>query len=178
MAINKIKEEFKSIDRNPIPNCGITVGLENDDIFHWRASLIGPKDTSYAGGLFYLDIFFSDDYPKKAPEVCFRTPIYHINVNPFYRENNTTEKLGHVCISTLNWWDEECTIKEVLIKIFALFYMHNPESPYGMERAEEYIKNNDLYQRKIKYFTKKYAHPLKTYTYDLYKDWDFRYPEN
>ena len=177
MALNRIKQEFQEITRVPIPNCGVTVGLmDNNNYFKWKATLIGPKDTGYANGLFLLSIDFPENYPKKAPEVCFITPIYHINVNPRYTGPDSSEKLGHVCISTLNWWEEECTMREVLIKIFSLFYIHNPESPYGLDRAEEYQKNRQLYEKKIAYFTKKYAHPLIKYNYDFTKDWDFSYP--
>ena len=83
MSLERIIEEFKDINRNPISNCGVTVGLVNDyDYTEWKVTLLGPKDTSYKSGLFFLSIKFPNDYPNKAPEVCFLTPIYHVNVNP------------------------------------------------------------------------------------------------
>ena len=76
-------EEFKDLNRNPITNCGVTVGLVNEDCYDdWRVTLLAPKDTPYKNGLFYLNIHFPEDYPKSAPEVYFITPIYHVNVNP------------------------------------------------------------------------------------------------
>ena len=81
------------------------------------------------------------EYPNKKPEVCFLTPIYHINVNP---KAGMSEPLGHVCISTLNWWTPQCTIRQVLTDIFALFWLSNPESPYGLERAEEMNRRTKL----------------------------------
>ena len=69
MTSARILEEFKEINRNPISNCGVTVGLFNEnDHTRWRVSLLGPKDTSYKGGLFYLSIQFPQEYPNKAPE--------------------------------------------------------------------------------------------------------------
>ena len=177
-AMKKIKQEFKDINSNPISNIGVSVGLPNEDnIFEWQATLMGPKDTSYANGLFYLKIKFPINYPNSAPEVCFKTPIYHVNINP--RKSNITgpgaEGLGHVCISTLNWWKPEYTMREVLTNIFALFYMGNPDSPYGTERADELRNNKPLYEEKIKYFTNKYALPSKA-GIEYNNDWDFSYP--
>ena len=174
-AMKKIKEEYKDLNSNPIANIGGTIGLVNDDnIFEWQCSLMGPKDTSYAGGLFFLSIKFPDNYPQKAPEVCFKTPIYHVNINPRKSNAQGADSLGHVCISTLNWWKPHYTMREVLTNIFALFYMGNPDSPYGLDRADELRYKRPLYEEKIKYFTKKYADPQKTrQNYD--SDWDFSY---
>ena len=176
MALQAVRKEFQEISANPILNIGAQVGLINkNNIMEWRCTMLGPKDTPFADGLFFLKIKFPDNYPNKAPEVSFLTPIYHINVNPKAPKLGQTESLGHVCISTLNWWKPTSNIREVLTDIFALFYLSNPESPYGMERAEEFRKNKNLYDEKCKYFTKKYAAmdlPETTYT----TDWDFTYP--
>ena len=175
---DRILQEFKDINRNPITNCGVTVGLINDsDITKWRISLLGPKDTSYSGGLFYLTVDFPQDYPQRAPEICFLTPIYHVNVNPRVPTMPGGESLGHICISTLNWWKPEYRMREVLTNIFALFYMGNPESPYGLDRAEEFRNNRAVFEEKIKYFTKKYANPLSSGKYNQREhDWNFNYP--
>ena len=66
---------------------------------------------------------------------------------------------------------------EVLGNIFGLFYMANPESPYGLERANEFRFNKELYEEKIKYFTRKYANPATNYLRKEYlESWDFTYP--
>ena len=174
-GLDKITKEYKDINRNPIANCGVTVGLFDESNFRkWRVSLVGPRDSPYKGGLFYLSIDFPNEYPLKSPEVCFITPIYHVNVNPKAPKFQGAEPLGHVCISTLNWWKPEYTMREVLTNIFALFYLGNPDSPYGLDRANEYRNNRAVYEEKIKKFTRKYANPMKgfkLYPQDL--DWDF-----
>ena len=176
-AMKKIKAEFEQINRSPNPNIGVTVGLpDQDNIFVWRATLTGPKDSSYKGGVFILNILFPNDYPNHPPEVCFKTPIYHVNVNPMKSYQQGAEPLGHVCISTLNWWKPEYTMIEVLTNIFGLFYMANPDSPYGLDRAKEFRFQKVLHEEKIKYFTQKYANPGfcnidKEYT----ESWDFSF---
>ena len=175
-AMKRIREEFKDLNNNPISNIGVTVGLpDEDNIFEWQCSLIGPKDTSYAGGIFILNVKFPDNYPDKAPEVVFKTPIYHININHKKLEGKGAEPLGHVCISTLNWWKPEYKMREVLSNIFGLFYMANPDSPYGMERANELRYQRALHEEKIKHFTKKFAMNQKS-NKEYYDSWDFSYP--
>ena len=78
-SLERIKKEFKDINRNPITNYNITVDLGKEgDYTKWRITLLGPKDSSYKGGLFNLIAYFPDDYPTKPPEVCFLTPIYQM----------------------------------------------------------------------------------------------------
>ena len=178
-SFERIKQEFMDISNNPILNICATVGLPNpSNIYEWKCSLSGPKDTPYENGLFFLKIIFPLDYTNSPPEVSFLTPIYHINVNPRAPKPGSKESLGHVCISTLNWWDansNKANIRSVLTDIFALFYLGNPESPYGLERATELNLNKKLYDEKCRYFTQKYASmnsEEKVYT----NDWDFSYP--
>ena len=180
--MDRIIEEFKDLNKNSISNIGATAGLENEkdkDYRIWRISLLGPKDTPYKGGVFLLNIEFPDEYPIKPPEVYFKTPIYHLNVNPRAPRSPEDIPLGHVSISTLSWWKPEYKIREVLINIYALFYKANPESPYGLARAEEYRNNRGLYEEKIKFFSRKYAHPFlqakNKIKYERDKDWDFEY---
>ena len=175
-AMKRIKEEFEELNQNPLSNIGVTVGLpKEDNIFEWQCTLSGPNDSSYKGGLFILTITFPENYPESKPEVCFKTPIYHINVNPKKKKDEKSEGLGHVCISTLNWWKSEYKIKDILTSIFALFYNANPESPYGLDRADEFRDNRAVYEEKVKYFTKKFANPSK-FGIEYTDDWDFSFP--
>ena len=174
----RLYEEFKENSSNPDGNCGITVGLVNDSYYDWQITLTAPKETVYQGGLFILRAHFPPDYPIRKPEVFFITPIYHVNVKPTAPKTEGEESLGHVCISTLNWWNPQYKMKEVLLNIYSLFYMHNPDSAYGMDRAKEYneTEEHDIYFSKAQFFTKKYANPKNNNNYNNYdssQDWDF-----
>ena len=172
-AMKRIKKEYFEINENPNSNIGFVVGLpEEDNIFKWRANLVGPRDSSYKRGVFILLVEFPDNYPESAPEIYFTTPIYHLNINPY---NNIGVKLGHVSLDFLNNWKPEYTIRETFIYIFGLLYKPNPDNAYGLERANEFRFNKQLYEDKIKYFTKKYANPIFCNIDEKYDNWDFSY---
>ena len=174
-AMSVITQEFKQLERSPLINCGITVGLVNEDnVFHWKGTILGPKDTCYQNGLFHLKIDFPDDYPNSKPEIIFLTPIYHLNIQC---TQNPYQPLGHTCLNTINNWKPNDSIIKVLPELFTLLLKNNPDSAYDDEkntRINEFNYNRDLFNKKAKYFTKKYASPfakLKEYK----NGWDFTY---
>ena len=147
-AMKYLKNEYDKLQNDPILSLGCTVGLVNNDIFHWKITLLGPVDTPYAGGLFILTADFPEKYPNVKPEVRFVNQIYHLNVSP---SNH------HICISILNEWVPKTPMVDVISGIFSLFYNQNPKSPYSGEMAREYETNRNEFNRKAREWTLKYA---------------------
>ena len=175
-AMETIKKEFQDLNRNPMASIGFSVGLpDENNLFEWRCTLMGPQDSPYKNGLFYLRVLFPNDYPQSRPEVRFITPIYHVNINDAVHYGPEIDPLGHVCINTINNWKPTLTMRQVFTDIFALFYLGNPKNPFSQTMKDELENKKDLYEKKIKYFVKKYAFigkPFKEYT-----SWDFTYDE-
>ena len=176
-ALKIIAEEYKQLNRAPLVNLGITVGLFNEDnMFEWKCTILGPKDTFYKGGLFYIKIIFPPDYPQSKPEMLFLTPIYHLNVKYFISQK---QPLGHICVSTLNEWKSGDSVKKILPELFALLHKNNPLDPYddtNHSRRNEFVNNPSLFEKKARYFTKKYASPFSKLR-DYPNGWDFSYNE-
>ena len=143
-----LKNEYDKLQKDPILSLGCTVGLVNNDIFHWKITLLGPVDTPYAGGLFILTADFPEKYPNVKPEVKFVNKIYHLNVSP---------SSGHICISILNSFKPKTPIVDVISGIFSLFYNQNPDSPYSSDMADEYRNKRGEFDKKAKEWTAKYA---------------------
>ena len=145
-----LKNEYTQLQNDPILSLGATVGLPNpSNIFHWNITLVGPQDTPYAGGMFFLTADFPETYPKTKPEIKFSNKIYHLNV----RESD-----GHICISTLNQWVPNTPMVSVISAIFALFYEQNPLSPYSVSMAAQYKLRRGEFNKTAAEWTRKYAH--------------------
>ena len=76
-AICRLKEEFNDLNLNPLTNIGVNQVIlpKKDNYFEWEFILKGPKDSSYADGLFLLKAVFPDDYPEGRPKIFHNTCI-------------------------------------------------------------------------------------------------------
>ena len=166
----KILEEYKFIKEIPFTELPIEVDIpDKNNVFEWKITFKAPKDTLYEGGLFFLKMTFPKDFPKNRPIINFLTPIYHVNVNFIDSPHNP---LGYVSNSIWNWWNPKYKIRYLLNNLYMLFYLPNPESPWGLERADEFNNNIFLYEKKVKYYTMKYAFQINAS--NCYNDkWDF-----
>ncbi|XP_030245597.1 ubiquitin-conjugating enzyme E2 E1 [Drosophila navojoa] len=144
----RIKRELNEIMQNPPPNC--SAEMYKDDLFHWKAAIVGPSGTAYEGGTFKLDIRFPGAYPFRPPQIRFITRIYHCNV----------DSRGVICLDVLNErWSPVMNIAKVLLSIWVLIGECNPNDPLVMGIADQYKCNRKEHDKVARYWTKRFAMP-------------------
>ncbi|CAI0408588.1 unnamed protein product [Linum tenue] len=95
-------EHFNS----PLVELSWRAGPVAEDMFHWQATIMGPPDSPYSGGVFLVSIHFPPDYPFKPPKVAFRTKVFHPNIN----------SNGSICLDILKeQWSPALTISKVIV---------------------------------------------------------------
>ncbi|CAI2182364.1 488_t:CDS:1 [Funneliformis geosporum] len=146
MALKRINKELADLGRDPPPSC--SAGPIGEDLFHWQATIMGPSESPYVGGVFFLTIDFPTDYPFKPPKVTFTTRVYHPNIN----------SNGSICLDVLkDQWSPALTISKVLIAIRSRLIDPNPDDPLEPEIAHLYKSDRPLYEAKAREWTRKFA---------------------
>eukprot|EP00210_Caulerpa_lentillifera_P007579 g7239.t1 len=146
MASKRIQKELQDLQRDPPTSC--SAGPVGDDLFNWQATIMGPADSPYAGGVFFVSITFPPDYPFKPPKVMFKTRVYHPNVN----------SQGSICLDILKeQWSPALTISKVLLSVCSLLTDPNPDDPLVPEIAHIHKTDRSRYEATAREWTQKYA---------------------
>jgi len=146
MANKRIQKELMDLQKDPPTSC--SAGPAGADLFHWQATIMGPSDSPYAGGVFFVNIHFPPDYPFKPPKVNFQTKVYHPNIN----------SNGSICLDILKeQWSPALTISKVLLSISSLLTDPNPDDPLVPEIAHLYKSQRTRYEETATAWTQKYA---------------------
>ena len=82
------------------------------DMFRWQVTLLGPEGSPWEGGIYFLSMVFSPDYPFKPPVVRFETEIFHPWVSPD----------GRPCLGILDEdsWKPAFSVRKVILAVRGL----------------------------------------------------------
>ncbi|XP_056177258.1 SUMO-conjugating enzyme SCE1 isoform X1 [Syzygium oleosum] len=114
----------------------------------WHCTIPGKAGTDWEGGNYPLTLYFTEDYPSKAPKCMFPKDFFHLNV---YGS-------GMVCLSILNedGWRPSITVRQILVGIQDLLDQPNPASAAKYDDYQLFVKDPAEYQRKARQQAKQY----------------------
>lgn len=128
----------------------INISFLNDrDIKRLNGVITGPKDSYYEGGLYFLDIKIPYNYPIVAPEVKFKTKIWHPNIS---------SASGYICLDILKHeWRPVISLKTILLSIKILLSNPNGSDPQDAVVASQFNQKKELFIKTAKFWTQEFA---------------------
>ena len=133
-ANRRLLKDIKKLETDP--PVGFQAVPNPQNIKVWDAVIFGADDTLWEGGVFRLQLEFTDDYPNKPPEVWFRTPMFHPNI---YND-------GKICLDILQKaWTQMYDVYAIMTSIRSLLTDPNPDSPANNEAAKLFKEDTKMY---------------------------------
>ncbi|KAF2417436.1 hypothetical protein EJ08DRAFT_622198 [Tothia fuscella] len=134
----RLQTELMNLMMSPTP--GISAFPNDADLLNWTATIEGPTETPYAGLTFKLAFSFPAEYPLTAPQVTFKTPIFHPNI----------DFSGRICLDILKEkWSAIYNVQSVLLSLQSLLGEPNNASPLNGQAAELWDKDPAEYKRLV-----------------------------
>ena len=64
---------------------------------------------------------------------------------------NVSWSSGKVAVNFIHDWNQNRSVREILTKLYSVFYLVNPYSPFQREMADEYMKDKNLIYKMIEF---------------------------
>ncbi|KAF8541795.1 ubiquitin-conjugating enzyme/RWD-like protein [Trichophaea hybrida] len=145
-AHKRLLNNLSKIERDPPPD--VYAWPIGDDIYHWKGTILGPSDTPYSGGVFFLSLRFPTDFPFKPPNITFTTRIYHPNIS----------SNGFIHLDILrHQWCSALSVDKILLSIQSFLDDPNPDDPLVPEIGYLYKYDRARYNANAREWTRKYA---------------------
>ncbi|KAH3765858.1 rac gtpase [Pelomyxa schiedti] len=139
-AVLRLASDYASILREP-PDGASAKPLSDDNMFNWNATIFGPPDSVWEGGIFQLRMAFPEQYPERPPKIRFTSEMFHPNVFPD----------GTLCLDIIqDKWSPIYSVSTILTSIQSLLTDPNPNSPANPEAAQLLNHDKKAYNRKVR----------------------------
>ncbi|XP_057539126.1 ubiquitin-conjugating enzyme E2 20-like [Amaranthus tricolor] len=137
-VLKRLQSELMSLMMSGDP--GISAFPEEDNIFSWKGTIEGSKETVFEGTEYKLSLTFPADYPFKPPKVKFETGCFHPNVDVY----------GNICLDILqDKWSSAYDVRTILLSIQSLLGEPNTSSPLNTQAAALW-SNQEEYRKMVK----------------------------
>lgn len=170
-ATKRMFFELRNIKEGKVPFVSATpIG---DSLTRVLASIDGPPETPYEGGIFWITISLPDNDPQAPILMRFHTKIYHPNISP----------RGHICADYRAKWNAmlsgeernnsvknrnglwyqqkksnpQWTLGALLTAICGLLDTPDVDDPLVPEIAQKYLEDYDGYLENARLYTKRFA---------------------
>jgi ubiquitin-protein ligase len=171
-AAKRMFLELRDIRTSKVPF--ISAAPLGDSLEKVLASIEGPPETPYEGGIFWITVRLPRD-PRNPPLLRFQTKIYHPNISP----------QGHICADyqqrwnpkdiddSKNFWycrrrgDITWSLGALLTALCGLLAAPDVDDPLVPDIAQTYVKDHEAYWQAAKTYTKRYALPQRPNESDL-----------
>eukprot|EP00542_Grammatophora_oceanica_P014181 CAMPEP_0194039406 /NCGR_PEP_ID=MMETSP0009_2-20130614/11538_1 /TAXON_ID=210454 /ORGANISM="Grammatophora oceanica, Strain CCMP 410" /LENGTH=159 /DNA_ID=CAMNT_0038682231 /DNA_START=69 /DNA_END=548 /DNA_ORIENTATION=- len=110
------------------------------NLFCWECRVPGKKKGDWEGGIYKVELAFTESYPSEAPRAKFTPPVFHPNV---YTD-------GRVCLSIIGKdWKPSITLKQILLGLQDLLEAPNFSDPANSAATSLYRRSNQQYKQKV-----------------------------
>jgi ubiquitin-protein ligase len=170
-AAKRMFFELRNIRAGKVPFVS-AVPLD-DSLAEVLASIEGPPETPYEGGVFFITVKLSETKPFGPPLMRFHTKIYHPNISPQghicsdYKEKwNTVLSAGSskapVSDSCALWYppksgDTQWSLGALLTAMCGLLASPDVDDPLVPEIAQKYIEDYNGYCENARLYTQRFA---------------------
>ena len=137
----RLLKDLKEMLEEPPNGCSAAPANESN-LFIWNASIVGPDDSPWEGGIYSLRLTFPEQYPTEPPFVRFSCEMFHPNI---FSD-------GTLCLDIIqDLWSPIYTTSTILTSIQSLLTDPNPNSPANPEAAKLLVTNIKEYKKRVRF---------------------------
>ena len=141
----RLSSDLRALQADSPAGCSASP-VSDDNLFVWNATIVGPDESPWEGGIYSLKLQFPDQYPDKAPRVRFVTEMFHPNIFPD----------GNLCLDIIqDKWKPIYTVATILTSIQSLLCDPNNDSPANADAARMLVNDPKEYKKRVRRLAQK-----------------------